>query len=126
MAKYLIYADESQYCGLHGIYDWDVVECDTKEEAQEIGVQMSYEVINSYSDLVGAYEEEAEQVLRDNGLTPEDPEWDDAFSNYVDDCISENTQYRIFELNPNFDYSTINTQYEDWEEICNIYAVKEI
>ena len=47
-------------------------------------------------------------------------------SDCIEEFIDEDTQYRIFELKPGFDYSTIDTQNEDWEDIRDIYAVKEI
>lgn len=126
MKTYLIYADEGQYCGLHGMYDWDIVECVDEDEANEIGMEMSYELITSYSSLIDSFEEEAKEELSYEGISQEDPDWEDIFSERMDELISEDTQYRIFELKPGFDYSTIDTQNEDWKDIRDIYAVKEI
>ena len=126
MKTYLIYADEGQYCGLHGMYDWNIIECIDEDEAKEIGMEMSYELITSYNSLIDSFEEEAKQELSYEGISQEDPDWEDIFSERMDELISEDTQYRIFELKPDFDYSTIDTQNKDWEDIRDIYAVKEI
>ena len=126
MKTYLIYADESQYCGLHGMYDWDIVECADEEEANEIGTEMSYNVITSYSSLIDSFEQEAKEQLLSEGVSREDPNWEDMISDYIEEFIDEDIQYRIFELKPDFDYSAIDTQNEDWEDIRNIYAIKEI
>lgn len=126
MKTYLIYADEGRYCGLHGMYDWDISECIDEDEAKEIGMEMSYELITSYSFLIDSFEEEAKEELSYEGISQEDPNWEDIFSECMDELISEDTQYRIFELKPDFDYSTIDIQNEDWEDIRDTYAVKEI
>ena len=126
MKTYLIYADERQYCGLHGMYDWNIFECIDEDEANEIGREMSYNVITSYSSLIDSFEQEAEERFSCERRYEEDPNWEDAMSDYIEELIEEDIQYRIFELKPDFDYSAIDTQNEDWEDIRNIYAVKEI
>jgi len=126
MKTYLIYADERQYCGLHGMYDWGIFECADEDEANEIGTEMSYNIITSYSSLIDSFEQEAEEQLSHERIYQEDPNWEDMISDYMEEFIDEDIQYRIFELKPDFDYSSIDTQNEDWEDIRNIYAVKEI
>ena len=49
--RFVIYAYESTYGGLHGIYDICVAEIDSLDEADDIGETMAYEVIDSYSHL---------------------------------------------------------------------------
>ena len=49
--RFVIYAYESTYCGLHGIYDICVTEADSLDEIDDIGETMAYEVIDSYSHL---------------------------------------------------------------------------
>ena len=43
-----IFACESSYGGLHGIYDADVVEVQDMEEANEYGYEMAQNVVESY------------------------------------------------------------------------------
>ena len=43
-----IFACESSYGGLHGIYDADVVEVQDMEEANEYGYEMALGVVESY------------------------------------------------------------------------------
>ena len=43
-----IFACESSYGGLHGIYDEDVVEVQDMEEANEYGYEMAEGVVESY------------------------------------------------------------------------------
>lgn len=49
--RFVIYAYESTYGGLHGIYDICVTEADSLDEVDNIGETMAYEVIDSYSHL---------------------------------------------------------------------------
>ena len=50
-----IFACESSYGGLHGIYDEDVVEVQDMEEANEYGYEMALGVVESY----GYFDDEA-------------------------------------------------------------------
>ena len=43
-----IFACESSYCGLHGMYNVDVVEVQDMEEANEYGYEMALSVVESY------------------------------------------------------------------------------
>lgn len=54
---YLIRATEGQYCGLHGIEAIEIVNCSDYNMANEIGVDMGYELVDSY----GLYYEDDEE-----------------------------------------------------------------
>ncbi len=49
--RFVIYAYESTYRGLHGIYNICVTEANSLDELDNIGETMAYEVIDSYSHL---------------------------------------------------------------------------
>ena len=66
--RFVIYAYESTYCGLHGIYDICVTEADSLDEVDDIGETMAYEVIDSYSHLFANDEDE--------GYEATSPEWE--------------------------------------------------
>ena len=55
-----IFACESSYGGLHGIYDEDVVEVQDIEEANEYGYEMAEGVVESYNCFDEVFEEEFE------------------------------------------------------------------
>lgn len=54
--RVFIYACEDMYHGLHGIEDMRVVEVGSIEEADEYGMEMSGDVIDTY-DTLGDFEE---------------------------------------------------------------------
>lgn len=66
--RFVIYAYESTYRGLHGIYDICVIEADSLDEVDDIGETMAYEVIDSYSHLFANDE--------DDDYEATSPEWE--------------------------------------------------
>lgn len=66
--RFVIYAYESTYHGLHGIYDICVTEVDSLDEVDDIGETMAYEVIDSYSHLFANDEDEEYEATS--------PEWE--------------------------------------------------
>ena len=66
--RFVIYAYESTYGGLHGIYDICVTEADSLDEVDDIGETMAYEVIDSYSHLFADDEDEEHEATS--------PEWE--------------------------------------------------
>lgn len=76
--RFVIYAYESTYGGLHGIYDICVTEINSLDEADDIGETMAYEVIDSYSHLFANDEdEECEATSPEWEYTRILPKWDD-------------------------------------------------
>ena len=71
--RFVIYAYESTYGGLHGIYDICVTEINSLDEADDIGETMAYEVIDSYSHLFTSEEEDCDE---DEEYEATSPEWE--------------------------------------------------
>ena len=75
--RFVIYAYESTYSGLHGIYDICVTEVNSLDEADDIGETMAYEVIDSYSHLfTNDEDEEYEATSPEWEYTRILPKWD--------------------------------------------------
>ena len=72
--RFVIYAYESTYCGLHGIYDICVTEADSLDEADDIGETMAYEVIDSYSHLFA--NDDVYDYDEDDHYEAISPEWE--------------------------------------------------
>ena len=66
--RFVIYAYESTYSGLRGIYNICVTEADSLDEVDDIGETMAYEVIDSYSHLFTNDEDEEYEATY--------PEWE--------------------------------------------------
>ena len=71
--RFVIYAYESTYGGLHGIYDICVTEVNSLDEVDDIGETMAYEVIDSYSHLFTSEEEDCDE---DEEYEATSPEWE--------------------------------------------------
>lgn len=76
MARYVVYAMEGRYQGLHGISAFAVVDADNEKEVHEIAREMSLDVMESYRTI----DEELE----------EDEEYDE---DYVEELRNENIEY---------------------------------
>lgn len=112
-----IHAYDQMYGGLHGIEDYGVITVDSIEEAEEYGLEMSYDVINSYSDIYKEFEDsaEADEIERDSD------EWND----YIDECIQEDIAYSIYLITEETDKSNEELTlefYNDKEEFIRTYC----
>ena len=83
--RFVIYAYESTYGGLHGIYNICVTEADSLDEVDDIGETMAYEVIDSYSHLFTSEEdEEYEATSPEWEYTRILPKWDNISTEELD------------------------------------------
>ena len=71
--RFVIYAYESTYDGLQGIYDICVTEINSLDEADDIGETMAYEVIDSYSTFFTSDDEDCDE---DEGYEATYPKWE--------------------------------------------------
>lgn len=72
--RFVIYAYESTYGGLHGIYDICVTEINSLDEVDSIGEAMAYEVINTYSHLFA--NDDVYDYDEDDDCEVTSPEWE--------------------------------------------------
>lgn len=77
--RYFIYAYDEMYNGLHGMYDYCFEFC-SFDSAKSYGYEMSYNVIESYSDIY--------ESLYDEDFTDEE----------MEEAIQEDIAYEIWEL----------------------------
>jgi hypothetical protein len=112
---YAVYAYDNYFEGLHGMYDLDIIE-GTEKQAQEVGEEMSYGVIESYGDIYDMIMDEMESNEEDEDRFDEYAEADVNF-NYWELDANKIPTSNIDELKELFN--------EDWEEFINKYAVKE-
>ena len=80
--RYFIYAYDEMYNGLHGMYDYCFDEC-TLQTAESYGHEMSYNVIESYSDIY--------ESLYDEDSSDEE----------MNEAIQEDIAYEVWELRDN-------------------------
>lgn len=122
MSVYLIWAAENKYGGLHGIYNVDVLECDSPQWADEMGRDMSYEVMTGYSNIEEDLEDEVMEIAERDGLTEEEE-----IDSLREEVYSENMTWRYWKLNDDYTEEEYREMLNDmdWEELCDKYAVKE-
>lgn len=118
---YLIYAYEETYGGEHGMNTWDICNVDSVREAEEIGQDMSIEVMESYSSIGEDLLEEAREEAEFYGYEEDSSDFEDI----LDGLYKENMAYEIYRLSDEY---TVEQYYEmmktlDWEEIRDKYGV---
>ena len=72
--RFVIYAYESTYGGLHGIYDICVTKANSLDEVDNIGETMAYEVIDTYSHLFA--NDDVYDYDEDDDCEVTSPEWE--------------------------------------------------
>lgn len=95
MKKYLIYAMENKFQGLHGIESLIVDEYDDINDVYKDASYYSEEVMQEYSDILDELEEEANELCKeqfDDNYSRE--QFDDVYY----DLISENICYYIYQI----------------------------
>lgn len=63
---FIIHAFEGIFQGLHGIEEWDIVDCASEDEAYEIMEQMSYKLMDRYNDVMHELEAVIEYDITDD------------------------------------------------------------
>ena len=108
--RFVIYAYESTYGGLHGIYNICVTEADSLDEVDDIGETMAYEVIDSYSHLFA--NDDVYDYDEDDDYEVTSPEWEYArILSKWDDIPTETLDAEAAELG--------------YEEFVNKYCANE-
>lgn len=125
MAIWAIRAYDEMYGGLHGMVEYDIIE-GTEEEADECGLEMSNEVIESYSNIYNSLEDDIRQYCEE-----EDFDYDengDEVEDIREEIYREDTAWDIHELDkimlPTLDFNELNNMfYNNPDEFLEKYAI---
>lgn len=119
-----INAFENTYGGLHGMNSRSVIEVDYEQEAVDYAIKESYNVMNSYGEIVEDLEESVEFFLElgDNK---------DIEENIRDDIYGENVAYEVFILDkdklPTLNIDVLDSMYyNNPDEFIEKYSLREI
>lgn len=121
MTKWFIYAYPASYGGLHGMYDWEIVENISKKEAEEEGFALAHEVIENYQIFdenfwVSDYRNEC------NIPEDQDINWDD-FYDYMEPMIVEECAYEVYELKPTVNIEDVYHDNLEPKELIKKYCL---
>lgn len=87
--RVFIMAYDNIYGGLHGMYTFRVVDVDSPEEADELGEEMSYDIIQGYGSIMESLENDIDPDLEEDS-----PEWEEE----LDDLISQDAAWEVYEI----------------------------
>ncbi len=125
---YLIYAAEQTYGGLHGMYNVDIIEADSEEEADEYGEEMSRDVMETYTSILDTMYEEAYDAAQNECLEEDTEEYEDYVGTYVEDLIANNLEWSVYELSSEHtmdEYREMLRNHQDWEDLRDKYAIRK-
>lgn len=112
MPRYLIYSAEQIFGGLHGMCVYEVIECADEKAALDYALEGSYDVMDTYYDIIENLEEQARDSISFDEEVEEDTlEYENLFFSYLDQLRDENTEYMAWKIN---------------EEKAKDYSLKEL
>lgn len=113
-----IYAYEGMYGGLHGMNAHAVVEVDSIKEARELACDMSRDVMEDYDEIMDEFYASAE------GAGIEEDTYQ--FYDYIVDCINDNIDYNIWEVDRPYDLEQMEKDfYNDMDDFIKNHC-KEV
>ena len=98
MAIWAIKGYDEFYGGLHGMIEYEIFE-GTEKEADARGLEMSYEVINDYGDIIDALEEDVKDQCEWENIDYD--EGGEEVDNIRDEVYGEDTGWNIYRLDEN-------------------------
>lgn len=88
--RFFIHAYEKVYDGNYGVYKFDIVNTNSKEDANLIGRDMAIDLIEANDILMGIFEAEADLVGAEDSY-----EWEEA----LDEAIENDAEWEVYEIN---------------------------
>lgn len=126
MAIWAIKGYDDYYDGLHGMAEYEIFE-GTEEEANARGLEMSYEVIEGYSEIEEALEDNIEDELSYYDFENDDEE--EATRDFIRNrTYNQDTAWDVYQLDksklPTLDFNELeNMFYNDSDDFLKKYAI---
>lgn len=99
MSRYLIYAAEGIYQGEHGIFNIDIDDYSSLNEAEDVAVQMSADLMMEHLNVYDILDSSVKDTIENSGGNYSMDDYDDLFS----DEITDNLYYDIYKLKPAYE-----------------------
>ena len=117
--RVFIMAYENIYGGLHGMNTFRVLDVDSFEEADEVGSEMSYDIIQSYGSIMESLEDEIDPDIEENS-----EEWEEE----LDNLINEDKAWEVYVIDENKAHDVSNevlemTYYGIIEDFVKEYCI---
>lgn len=128
MPIYGIYACDSSYGGLHGMNTYGFVECNDKEEADDIGRSWSFDVMESYAAISQSFRDEANEYCESEGIDPDSEEGDEFIENIINQLQTENLEWTVTKIRDDcpLTWKELRArEHDEFEELCSEYGEKE-
>ena len=111
---------------------WSLEEWLNDGEALSIAKDMSYDVIDSYSNIIDILRERAEDYLSydiEEGRITSEQQRETALNNYYDECVNEDIAYEIIKLDASYTIEQYNEMLKsgeyDYKELAEQFGVEK-
>lgn len=99
MALYLIKGYDNLYNALHGMERSEIIECSNHDEAIDFAQDLSYDVIQDYTEIYDSLEETVQEICENEGIPyGNDTEEEDRIREEV---FHEDAMYEVYLLDMN-------------------------
>lgn len=105
--RFFIYAYEKVYGSNYGVYEFDIVNTNSAEDANLIGRDMAIDLIEANDVLMGIFEAEADLIGAENSY-----EWEEA----LDKAIEDDAEWTVYQIDESKAHGI-----QDWV-ICATYT----
>lgn len=111
MEQYFIYAYEARYGGYYGIYSYELIYCVDEDEANDIGRDLSRDVIESYINPEDEYYSR-EDYVEMSGLDSWDDSYEQDYYEALDEEIESYIEYEVYLMKQPMS----DEDFSQWEE----------
>ena len=122
MKRYVVFAADQLYQGLHGMCEYFITSCATEDDVITEAREASMDIIQSYSDIYSQLQDDIEQ-------TWEGSDYDEnEYEEYCDDVFLDDIYFNYWELDESkvqgFEFEELEHMLErDPEEFVEFYCI---
>ena len=129
MALYLVKGCDRIYGGLHGMQDFDIVECREDSDAIDWALELAADVVASYGEIYDSLEEDVREECEAEGIDYESN--DSRVDEIREEIYSEDYEFEVGLLDenelPTFDLDELSDLYwNDPDEFKKLYVLRWI
>ena len=116
----VIHAFEDCFYGEHSFFENVITRVDNIDEAQDLAIQLSRDIIDGSNEILDILREGAYDIAIENGVA--DTDLEDAMDEILEDLIAEDVKYQVYHIKVNEDKALIDFyNYSDLDEFLEKY-----
>ena len=116
----VIHAFEDCFYGEHSFYSNIITRVEDRDEAEELAIQLSRDLINDSDEILDILREGAYDLAIESGTA--DADLEDRVEELMEDLVDEDVKYQVYHIKVNEDQAIIDFyNYTDLDEFLEKY-----